>query len=611
MTAISPTTDEPQSGALLAVSVETLAYIVVLTSAALFRLISLGAAPLSEFEAQQALAARHLFIPTSPSVGVIHSTVLFAGTVIGFWLMGFSNFAARLIPVLAGIGLVAIPIMFRERIGRLPALITTVLLAISPVAVGTSRQVSRFSIAMLGIVIAIAFFDRYWQFGRQRALIGAGIALGIALAADYAVLLTLLAMVLGAAFAIFTDEEGEVNASDFSSRLRQIPWDTLLLALVGTFALTATAFFIAPQGLGAAANEFGRFLQGLVSRPSVVTWVGLSLLLYEHGLLVFGLIGVWLASQSSRPWQRFLAGWAFATLLLILIYPGALPGHALWVVVPMALLAAMNIANLFTIEDEGPHWAVWAHAAGVVAFFGMIFASLSQYLQSPRLVPISLVGSAAQAPNIPVDLILVFMWVILIGVLWLTVASMWGPATAWRGVGIGLVAVMLVVSIGQSGSVAIARAADPYEPLNTAPAQPGLTLMLKTIDDLGDLSVGNSVDPKITVQADPNGAMAWALRNFENITFVEKADPTVESDIVITPADSVDPALGSAYVGQDFVIVRRWIPHDLTLTEFLKWVLYRVGSPTSTTVDEKAILWVREDLYKLIPAGGSEAAPNN
>jgi hypothetical protein len=463
---------------------------------------------------------------------------------------------------------------------------------------------------MLGIVIALALLDRCWKFGRQHALIGAGIALGIALAADYAVLLALISMVLGAAFAIFTDEEGEVEASGFIPRLSQIQWGSLVLGLLATFALAATVFFIAPQGLGAAANGFGEFLQGIVNRPVGVTWVGLALFLYEPGLLIFGFIGIWLASQSSSPSQRFLAGWAFAALLLILIYPGALPGHLLWVVVPMAVLASLTLANLLSIEDEeAPSWAAWVHALGVVSFFGMIFASLSQYLQTPRLVPLSLGSLSPQPLNVPVDLLLVFMWLILIGVLWLTVASMWGPVTAWRGLGLGLLAVTMLVSIGQSGSLAIARAANPYEPLNIAPAQPGLSLMVKTMDDLSDMSVGNPVDADITVQESPNGAVAWAVRNFGHVTFVEQADPTVASDIVITPADAIDPALGSAYVGQDFVVVRQWTPHDLTLPEFLKWVLYRTGSPSSTTVDERAILWVREDLYKLIPAGGSEAAP--
>jgi hypothetical protein len=78
----------------------------------------------------------------------------------------------------------------------------------------------------------------------------------------------------------------------------------------------------------------------------------------------------------------------------------------------------------------------------------------------------------------------------------------------------------------------------------------------------------------------------------------------VQSVMVITPADGVDPALGSNYVGQDFTIVRWWTPSGLTPSGFLRWVLYRSADTPPGT--ERVILWVREDVYRLVPSSGAD-----
>jgi hypothetical protein len=603
MTAVTTASPDQRSRVLVAVSVETIAYLVILIAAVVFRVIRIGDIPLGTLEAQQALAARAFYVPDSISTGLIQSPITYASMVLSFGLMGASDTSARLIPMLAGLALVFSPILFRDRLGRLPALVASTLLALSPIAVSASRQVSGLSLAMLGVVLALAAFDRYWKYGRSRALIAVGIALGFALAADYAVILMLITLMLGAVFAAFTDEEGELEEIGVADRLRTLPWSLIVLSLVGTLLLASTLLFLAPQGLGALADQFGSLLRGITQRVTGTAWVGLTVTLYEPGLLVFGLVGVWLASQSTLAWQRFLAGWGFASLLVMLVYPGALPGHALWIVIPMAPLAGLTIASILALRDDAPYWAAWLHGISVVGFFGMIFASLSRYLTTPQLLPFppnAPPGTAAA--NIPVDLVLLFAWVIFLVFLWFGIASTWDTRTAWRGTGLGLLALTLLIATGHSGMLAFTRADSAYEPLNLAPAQPGLHTLIKTLNDLGELSVGNPLDPSITVQGDQNGALAWALRDYAQVNFVTLADPTVASDIVITPADGIDPALGSVYVGQDFIIVANWTPAGLSPADFVRWLLYR-SAPTPTAT-ENVILWVREDIYRLIPAGG-------
>lgn len=603
MTAV-PAASSSRPTPLIALSVETLAYAGVFVLALIFRAIALGAVPLSEFEAQQALAVQHLVNPLRPAVGGIENPITFAAMALSMRLMGFTDASARIMPMLAGLALVFTPALFRARIGRMPALIASLLLAVSPIAVGLSRQVEGTIFAVLAFVILLASIDRYLRNPQPRLLIFAGIALGIALMADYTTLIAVIALIAGTLFAAFTDEDGELDFAILREFAAQVPWRAPLIAMIATALVVGSLFFVSPQGLGAAADQLARFAQGIITRSPNSAWVGVSMLIYEPGLLIFGLGGIWLASQSPVAWQRLLAGWGFASLVLILIYPGALPGHALWIVIPFAALAGLTLASIFALRPQAPAWAAWLHGALVIAFFGMIFASLSQYLEAPHMLPFAIGTPPGQtAPSIPIDLILVGAWTVFLVVMWLFFASMWETAVAWQGLGIGLGALMLLISLGQSGSLAFTRAHSPFEPLNRLPAQPGLRELVATIDDIGELSMGSAVDPSISVQGEPTYALIWALRNQADVTYSAEADPSVTTDLVITPAENIDPSLGSAYVGQDFIVVSQWLPRGMNAGDFVKWVLYRTAPTVST--EKRVILWVREDLYRLVPAGGA------
>ncbi len=598
MTATTAQAGPARPAALLAISIETLVYLAIVTAALILRAIRLGEPLLGEWEASQALAAHHLVQTGSGTPGVIESPVTLGTLALSFALAGASSGAARFMPMLAGLGLVLSPLLFRDRLGRTNTLITTALLAVSPTAVAASRVVGGYSLAMLALVVSLWAIDRHLGSGRSRWLSLAGMMLGIALLSDYAALAAAVAALLGAVYAFFTDEEGKLEEADLAGRLRAVPWRLFVIALAATMILVSTLFFVAPNGLGAAADLIARFGRGLFQHPVGVAWLGITLGVYELGLLVFGVIGTWRASQSHDPFWRFLAGMGFAALLLVALYPGALPGHALWAVLPLAPLAALGISSLLRIEEISPRWVPWTHAAGVLALFGMTVVSIAQHVRLPYVLtypPNPVPGQATIA--IPINLVLAGVWLVMQVVLWFSISYMWDSRTALRGLGLGLVLLHGISSVGQSGALSLTRSDSPYEPLHITPAQPGLSLLAETARDISSLAEGNPVDATITVQASPDGALAWALRDFHNISFVDRADPTVDTIMVVTPADGADPALGSAYVGQDFVTIRAWSPSGLTPSLFFQWLLYRTA-PTPTQ-DTRFVLWVREDIYRL------------
>jgi predicted membrane-bound mannosyltransferase len=258
-----------QPVALLAVSVETLLYLAVLAVAFVLHALRLGEPLLSEVEAPQAIAAYSLLKSGVGAPGIIDSPVTFASLVVSFAIAGTSTGAARFLPMVAGIGLVLSPLLFRDRLGPLPTLISTALLALSPSIVATSRLVGGYTFGMLALIVCVWAIDRHFRTGRARWVIIAGVALGITILSDYGMLAAVVAVLLGAVFAVVTDEEGDLQQHDLGAQLRLVPWRLFVIACLTTMLAVSTLFFLAPNGLAAAADILSRFGAGLFRAPRV------------------------------------------------------------------------------------------------------------------------------------------------------------------------------------------------------------------------------------------------------------------------------------------------------------------------------------------------------
>ncbi len=602
----------PQAAQHIEVSVEVVAYAAILTLALALRVIGLGDVPLNPDEARQAIAALHLLSPTTTGMGAIDSLLIFGGAALSFAVATPTNAAARLVPMLAGVGLTLSPLMFRDRLGRIPTLAATLLIAISPTAVATSRQMTGVGLAMLSMLIALKTFSWHFQAKSFYAFTASGVALAVGLLADFGAPLVIVAMAIGFGFAVLTDEEDQLTRERLKALWSALPWHRFVIGFAATLAALGTLFFFAPRGLGAAADELGRFLAGIINRPPSTPYLGLVIAINEPLLIGFGLLGAWFASQSPQPWQRFLSGWGVASVLLSLIYPGALPAHSLLSIVPLAGLTALAFQEVLRIEPEAPRPVVWVHTMLTVLVLGVIFACLTGEAHAPLVSEapfLSLV--VGQRVDIHFYIVLLIIMIVLAILAWLVVASLWEPRASWQGLGLGLALPGLVLMLGQGGSLAFVRPTSPFEPLHRSPAQPGLVRLVETAQDVSEIAAGNRRDATITVQGGSDSVLAWALLRFTNVTFVEHPSPDIQSIMVTTPADGSSPFLGSSYVGQGFTVVSTWDPSQLDfasrsdpsrldLGPLVDWLFYRTGDPTRVS-QERVILWVREDIYKLIP----------
>src|SRR5215207_11425845 len=136
-----------------------------------FRLIQLGASPLTDSEATLALQALHLAQGQAPLLGPQPGYILL--TSILFAVINTTNFMARFLPAVAGSLLVFVPYFFRQKIKQRPALILAFLFAIDPGLVALSRQANVTILAVAALLFA-------WAMWRNRRAIPAGIFAGLA-----------------------------------------------------------------------------------------------------------------------------------------------------------------------------------------------------------------------------------------------------------------------------------------------------------------------------------------------------------------------------------------------------------------------------------------------
>lgn len=135
-------------------------YLALFALALALRLYTLGAHPLTDAEAREALTAYRL-VNAMPmeSAALPHSPAYFFFTYLGFLVFDASEAVARLAPALFGATLVLAPLFFREALGRGGALTASALLTISAGLLAASRTADGAVLALFGLALASAHYN--------------------------------------------------------------------------------------------------------------------------------------------------------------------------------------------------------------------------------------------------------------------------------------------------------------------------------------------------------------------------------------------------------------------------------------------------------------------
>jgi len=595
------------------VTVERAAYVLVGLLAAGLRFFQLGLRPLNEAEAVQALAALRFTQGASQAVPAGTIPALFTGNVIGFFLMGAGDIAARWLPALAGVILALLPYGLRHRLGRGGALAASVLLALSPAAVFFSRALdSAILIATCGLAMAVGLVN-YLDTRRPGFLYLAAVALGLGLCAG-AGIYTLLLILAAFALLLYLGERLLHRETGWSSLA--VAWWAIRgerglsakagVVLMATFGLGATAFVLHPPGLGHAADLIGAWAKGFLPEPNGQPFIYplLLLLRYEPLILLLGLVEAgravlgrraapWWVPQpgSSFPYTIFLILWAGAAAFVVLVAGHRPPGNLLLAVVPLALLAGQGIERAWRwLTDR----ALWPRAAltAAVALGLLVFL----YLQ---VTAYSLASPASTVAIGGLTLYTTTTYLLLASLALLLVVGLGAVAWIWRGpelvVGGGWLAALLVLGLfgfKAMWGVNFAHAGDPRELMIVQTTTPDVRLLVDRLEALSLDKAGDVHTLPVTVDAATGPVVAWYLRAFDRQTVVESLANPPDTVAAVTLARQ-DLPIGEVFRGQGFPLRAYWLPWGLWGQGLVRWLLFTGDS--QPTVDREVVLWVASE----------------
>ncbi len=624
----------PSVPAGMVVPLELVFYILLLSLALALRLLALDGIPRPE-EIPHMLSAWHNTQGISPA--------LFWAQSISFDLLGGSLVFARALTAVAGVLLAMSPAMFRRELGGTRALLLSLLLVVSAPLMITARSSSPVVWTALFAVIAL----RLWL----NQIESPGIARGIqAVVATSALLLlgdpsgVVLALMLaaGAFLVLFwrvatadSDVAAQSSVARVRSALGQVPWDKAVLVSALIIVAFASGFMTNPSGFSSIAGLLGGI--GALFQPDSQNTFGVSLF---YQLFLWGLAFVALLKNNRDGWNgadRFFLGWLLAGLAALAILPGLNSQHSILITLPLCGLVS-GLAVYCFVPDRHQQLSAEKYAAKgdelamlmsppagrfilLLVVFALLFVFNVHLGSTTReLLQVeggSLSGAIARmqqnlsSADFRVGLLWSFISFMFLLVGFFLAGSIWGNRIAAQGYILGLLAMTAVTQLSGGWYVSEFGAENPVEPWNHEATLTGYALLERSMFELSFReSQGFPLLP-ITVLREPaiglteDGLVGWMLRDQANVRWVDSLAEAATAPIVIAPdvgtsQDVPLPDLGGSYVGQPFIITKKWSPDSMVGLDFTTWFLQRrVRVEPSNGLS--VILWVRQDVFDSRP----------
>jgi len=559
------------------ITFEDFSYLIIFGLALFMRLLMLGKAPLSEFEATWAYQAWELAQGQISNIGLQAGYLTLTEGLFSLW--GGTNALARFWPALAGSLLVLVPFLFRAKLGREAALIMALGLALDPGFVSISRLAGgpMLAVAFLALACGLLWAGRpAWAvfFGGMALLSGPSLwmgALGIALTLGVGHLLGALDLPSHVRGWISTLMPKQAEG-------RSIPWR--LVIPLGAVVMLGTFFLQHYQGLSAWLSAFPAFWEGW-GRPSGVPAGRLvvALLAYQPLALIFGLITAVRGFVKGEKTTSVLGFWFVAALGLALIYPGRQVYDLLWGLIPLWGLAGMELACILKAVKSS--WVTRLHAAFVFILFTLAWLSF-----------VNLILMGVDIQRIGLQWGIVGATFLLMALVTVIVAGEWGWIVARRGLVVGVSVALGLYVLSSTMGAAYSGQGDPRELWYPCPGGSQVKLLQESLGDVGLLETGRQEQLEIVV-LDGNEVLAWALRGYSEVSFRDSTPMDRRPPVVITRESEASQPWTAAYLGQDFVLrtSQGWggaIPAD-----WKNWIVFR----EAPLEKEKSILWVRWDLF--------------
>ena len=297
-------------------------------------------------------------------------------TAVIFWLFSDTDFTARLGYVLFGTALVALPFFFRTHLGTTGAIVTAVLLALSPSLLYFSRFGRNEIIMSVWAVALLIIIWRHLHEGKDRYLYMASAVLALMFATKETAYI--VAAVFGAILFLISLPELVALVAG-RTKLREMSRAPVLLLLMITLTLplwsAGVSMFQDSLGVVLANSDGGTGEVGLpLWGPPYAIFPIVDLpIVVDAGLLtaIFGLPVAALASQWGRRWAQWLlaAGVVGCLAYAFLALPSGFVARD-WLIA-FAVLAGSLVTS--AVIGMLWRWKVWLVCAGI---FYLIWTTL-------------------------------------------------------------------------------------------------------------------------------------------------------------------------------------------------------------------------------------------
>jgi uncharacterized protein (TIGR03663 family) len=542
------------------VTVEVASWVLVAAVALALRLVSLGTAPLDAREAREAMLAWRAALGQGMPSGN-YSPLLFSANAFLFSLCGATDALARLWPALFGSSLVLAPCLFRRRSGRVGALVAASYLAISPMAVFASRQLSGAALVAVGGAVLLGGTVRFFDTGRRKWL--ALSAVGVALAVTAAPSAWDMLVALGLAVGIFTWV--------WSAAWMEWLWKSVRPHLACVLVVFVVAVLVFSTGMGwnlpgvGATGDLLAVWASRLGQGASLSALGL-LALYEPLAFLSGLGGMIWAIRRKRRLGLILGLWGGLGIVLHSLMPGQPPAESVWLVFPLAMLGGSAIEMLVQRSRGTVEWrGTWPYAAATFALWVYLYLRIVQYALRGDFSEL-LRGALAFA--VPLLLLLLVAILIL-----LTAGSesrevlneiLAGTRKVLRGAAAGTCVMLLLVTFAAGWGCAHVRPAALQEPLVAEPTAVEVRSLVQTLQDISWRETGTATALSFVYDTPPDSVLAWYLRHFNAAHRVEglrEADVTPDMTVVVNERRDWlqgQANQGDSLVGQDFALQRTW-----------------------------------------------------
>jgi uncharacterized protein (TIGR03663 family) len=605
--------------ALPGVTVEAALYTLIGALSLLLRFWQLGEMPLSPDETRTAVAA----LPGGGASLHEAGALLEVGTRAIFAVAGATDATARFLPALLG-GLLPLTLLWgRPLIGRGPAAIAALLLALSPLQLDQSRAASPGAIAST-ITLALAFVAfRYarerkpWQLFAGALLLALGLTAGTpAFAGLIALTFTGAALLIrqgrrghlptdgDAAIAAIAPVNGhradaeipQVDAVQVSPLSEREQLTRAGLIFIATLGVVATGALTSPNAVhDGLFAPMGGFLASLTSgQSSGQLWRGpLTLIAYESLALVFGAIGAFAIWRRGSRFELFLTGWALLALVSAFSAPARGTMLLAAAIVPLTLLAASIIDKLLTTVWQRS-WREYGIAIGALTWgtslvlLGWGHVSLPDPIGVRYVAPVlaGIVGQAG-ANDAALRLIVGLPAILLIGaILWLWRREP-GPGRPALYLGAGTLLWMFALHSGWN--LAYQAVDNVAELPRIEQSSVDARTLGKDVNAVLQVLTINRKDRDVVADESLRYPLAWYVPDDVRGSPVRFGGPVASPAVLITAPDAKPPS--ARYTGQRYRVSSRADLWFENAAQLWRWLIYRENPHAADGTD--AMVFVR------------------